>query len=45
MGIARRGRRSAAGPPGAVDHSLGVVSTYGKSLVYFSIVLIVRRTF
>jgi hypothetical protein len=33
------------GPPGAVDHSLVAISTYGESLVYFAIFRIVCRTF
>jgi hypothetical protein len=43
--IAQRSTCSAAGPPGAVDHSLGAISAYGESLVCFAVVRIVCRTF
>jgi hypothetical protein len=43
--IAQRSTCSAVGPPGAVDHSLVTISTYGESLVYFAIFRIVCRTF
>jgi hypothetical protein len=44
-GIAQWSTCSDAGPPGAMDHSLGDISAYGESLIYFAVVRIVRRTF
>ena len=42
-GIALRCLCSAAGPPGAMDHSLVAISDYGEYLVRFAVVLIVRE--